>query len=95
LSLAKDCYSMKLDLLTNATVVDDAIRFVSTRSNEKLKLSNNSTEYDKEESNEPDSDQDRDQLEGKQEEEEIDEVTTNDFLNLYFGKSSDFVTYKS
>jgi hypothetical protein len=30
LSLAKDCYSMKLDLLTNATVVDDAIRFVSS-----------------------------------------------------------------
>jgi hypothetical protein len=26
LSLAKDCYSTKLDLLTNATVVDDAIR---------------------------------------------------------------------
>jgi hypothetical protein len=29
LSLAKECYAMKLDLLTNATVVDDAIRFVS------------------------------------------------------------------
>jgi hypothetical protein len=29
LSLAKECYSMELDLLTNATVVDDAIRFVS------------------------------------------------------------------
>src|ERR671933_3094109 len=29
LSLAKECYSMKLDLPTNATVVDDAIRFVS------------------------------------------------------------------
>jgi IS30 family transposase len=28
LSLAKECYSMKLDLLTNATVVDDAIRLV-------------------------------------------------------------------
>jgi hypothetical protein len=28
---------MKLDLLTNATVVDDAIRFVSNRSNHKLK----------------------------------------------------------
>jgi hypothetical protein len=27
--LAKECYSMRLDLLTNATVVDDAIRFVS------------------------------------------------------------------
>ncbi len=32
LSLAKDCYSMKLDLLTNATVVDDAIRFISQNS---------------------------------------------------------------
>ena len=29
LSLAKDCYAMKLELLTNATVVNDAIRFVS------------------------------------------------------------------
>src|SRR5918912_1577510 len=29
LSLAKECYSMKLELLTNATVVDDAMRFVS------------------------------------------------------------------
>jgi predicted transcriptional regulator len=31
LSLAKECYSMKMDLLTNATVVDDAIRFVSSK----------------------------------------------------------------
>jgi predicted transcriptional regulator len=30
LSLAKERYSMKMDLLTNATVVDDAIRFVSS-----------------------------------------------------------------
>src|SRR5438045_6403340 len=37
LSLAKECYSMKMDLLTNATVVDDAIRFVSQTSKEKLK----------------------------------------------------------
>jgi hypothetical protein len=50
LSLAKECYSMKLDLLTNATVVDDAIRFVSDKSKENLK---SSTEGDKEESNEP------------------------------------------
>ena len=28
LSLAKQCNSMKLDLLTNSTVVDDAVRFV-------------------------------------------------------------------
>ena len=30
LALAKDCYAMKLELLTNATVVDDAIRFVAS-----------------------------------------------------------------
>jgi predicted transcriptional regulator len=39
LSLAKECYSMKLDLLTNATVVDGAIRFVSQKSEEKQKSS--------------------------------------------------------
>jgi hypothetical protein len=49
----KECYSMKLDLLTNATVVDDAIRFVSKKSKEKIK-SSSSNEDDKEESKEPD-----------------------------------------
>jgi hypothetical protein len=72
LSLAKECYSMKLDLLTNATVVDDAIRFVS-KTNEKLKLF---SEGDKEESNEPDYDEDKDQLEEEQEE-QIEDITTN------------------
>ena len=38
LSLAKECYSMKLDLLTNATVVDDAIRFETQGHNLKDKL---------------------------------------------------------
>ncbi|MFL6419652.1 MAG: hypothetical protein ACJ71P_09605 [Nitrososphaeraceae archaeon] len=42
--LAKDCYSMKLDLLTNATVVDDAIRFVFDRSKDKLKSLNSGNE---------------------------------------------------
>src|ERR671927_422275 len=48
LSLAKDCYSMKLDLLTNATVVDDAIRFVSQKTKEKTKsiINSNSIEGD-------------------------------------------------
>ena len=31
LSLAKECYSMKLDLITNATVVDDSVRFVTEK----------------------------------------------------------------
>jgi hypothetical protein len=46
---------MKLDLLTNATVVDDAIRFVSSEeSKEKQKLSRKDIEGDKEESKELD-----------------------------------------
>jgi hypothetical protein len=82
LSLAKECYSMKLDLLTNATVVDDAIRFVSSKSKDKENLkssSSNTNEDDKEESNEPDYGEDKDQLEEEQEEEtgETAPTTTN------------------
>ncbi|MFL6424096.1 MAG: hypothetical protein ACJ71R_10955 [Nitrososphaeraceae archaeon] len=47
LSLAKECYSMKLDLLTNATVVDDAIRFVSQKSKDKANIKS-AVEDDKE-----------------------------------------------
>jgi hypothetical protein len=66
LSLAKECYSMRLDLLTNATVVDDAIRFVSSESTEKGKPPlHNSTKYDEH----------GDQLEEEQEE-EVGEITT-------------------
>jgi hypothetical protein len=46
-SLAKECYSMKLDLLTNATVVDDAIRFVSQKidkEGEQVKRSSSSSD---------------------------------------------------
>jgi hypothetical protein len=68
---------MKLDLLTNATVVDDdAIRFVSQQSKKNLE---SASEGDKEESREPDYDEDEDQLEEEQEEEagEIATTTTN------------------
>src|SRR5919201_3593205 len=68
LSLAKECYSMKMDLLTNATVVDDAIRFVAGRFRDKAKSSSsNGNEDEKEESNEPDYDEDKDQLDEEQE----------------------------
>jgi hypothetical protein len=58
LSLAKECYSMKLELLTNATVIDDAIRFVSEKSKAKLKSSSSSSNSneDTKESKEPDYD---------------------------------------
>jgi len=78
LSLAKECYSMKLDLLTNATVVDDAIRFVSEKSKDKKKSLANSNEHEKEESKEPDSDEDKLQQEvGEEQREEIATLTTN------------------
>jgi predicted transcriptional regulator len=75
LSLAKDCYSMKMDLLTNATVVDDAIRFVSQKSKENLKPASSSSDEDENESNGPDYNEDKDQLEEEQEE-EAGEITT-------------------
>jgi hypothetical protein len=66
---------MKLDLLTNATVVEDAIRFVSQQSKEKIK---SSASNDKEESSEPNYDADKDQLGEQQEEEETGETTINE-----------------
>jgi hypothetical protein len=51
LSLAKECYSMKLELLTNATVVDDAIRFVSSNKfKDSLRPSDDNDRVDKEKS---------------------------------------------
>src|SRR5918911_1699142 len=81
LSLVKECHSMELDLFTNATVVDDAIRFVSDRSKDKENLKSsaaiyNDSEHDKEESDEPDHYENGDQLEENQKE-EADETTTN------------------
>jgi hypothetical protein len=74
LSLAKECYSMKLELLTNATVVEDAIRFVSSKSKENLK---SATEGDKEESKEPHYDEDKEQQLEEEQEEETGEMTIN------------------
>jgi hypothetical protein len=62
---------MEMDLLTNATVVDDAIRFVSSNQS-KMTSASSSNEGDKEESKEPDYDEDKDQLE----EEEAGEITS-------------------
>jgi hypothetical protein len=76
LSLAKECYSMKLDLLTNATVVDDAIRFVSEKSKENLRSSTEGDREDREESDEPDYDEDKEQLEKEQEGETTGELAT-------------------
>jgi Trp operon repressor len=75
LSLAKECYSMKLDLLTNATVVDDAIRFVSSNMSKDKERIKSAIEGDREESNEHDYDEDKDQLEEEQEEQQTTKMT--------------------
>lgn len=36
LALAKECYAMKLDLLSSATVIDRAVKFVENHSNQNL-----------------------------------------------------------
>ena len=92
LSLAKECYSMKLDLLTNATVVDDAIRFVSESEKSKDNVreqikssssssSDSSNEDDNKESKEPDYDYDdyeKSDKEGEEkQEQETGQITTN------------------
>jgi hypothetical protein len=89
LSLTKECYSMKMNLLTNATIVDDAIRFVSDKSKGKLKSSSeNINGSGKEESNESDYNEDEeDQIEEKEEKEETGEITTattNNVFESYF-----------
>ena len=63
LSLINDCYKYIMDLTTNGVVITDAIKFVQTNK-EKLMSTENSKE-----SEEPDYNEDRDQLEEKQEEE--------------------------
>jgi hypothetical protein len=85
LSLARACYSMKLDLLTNATVVDDAIRFVSEKSKDKDKEeqvkssyspSDSSGNEDNKESEEPDYDDEKSHKVEEKQEEETGEITT-------------------
>lgn len=47
LKLARDCYSMRLDLLTNSNVINDSIRFIEkSKNNEKENLSNNKENID-------------------------------------------------
>jgi hypothetical protein len=88
LSLAKECYSMKLDLLTNATVVDDAIRFVSSqksKNEEKIESSSNSNEDGDKESRESNyDDEDRDQLEEEKQEEQQTEAILTGTINQVF-----------
>ena len=71
---------MKLDLLTNATVVDDAIRFTK-QSQDKIIIMSKEEEQDDNETKEPDYyDEDKEQLEEEQEK-ETGETTNQVFLS--------------
>ena len=96
LSLAKECYSMKLDLLTNATVVDDAIRFVASKKSkdkeekEQVKRSSSSDnsgneDNDKKESKEPDyhDDENSDKQGEEKQEHETGEITTTTVNTIF------------
>jgi hypothetical protein len=61
-----------MDLTTNGVVITDAIKFIQTN---KEKLTMSSKEDDKE-SKEPDYDEDKDQIEEKKEEPDLDETKT-------------------
>jgi hypothetical protein len=77
LALINDCNKYKMDLTTNGVVITDAIRFIQTN---KEKLTNMSTNEDNDgskESKEPDYDEDKDQLEEKQEVETGEQKTSN------------------
>ena len=74
LSLINDCYKYIMDLTTNGVVITDAIKFVQTN---KEKLMSTKEDDCGKESKEPDYDEDKDQLEEKQEEETGEKETTN------------------
>jgi predicted transcriptional regulator len=70
---------------TNATVIDDAIRFVSSnKTKEELKSASNCRSEDNSESKEPDYDEDKDQLEEEKQEEETGKITSATTNNQIF-----------
>jgi hypothetical protein len=76
LSLINDCYKYILDLTTNSVVITDAIKFVQT-TKEKLTMSSKEDNNGSKESKKPDYDEDKNQLEEKQEDETREQRTTN------------------
>jgi hypothetical protein len=77
LALINDCN--KLDLTTNGVVITDAIKFVQTNKERLTATLSTKEDNNGSESEEPDYNEDKDQLEEKQEEEmgELKEGTTN------------------
>ena len=69
LALINDCNKYKMDLTTNGVVITDAIKFVQTNKEKLMSTKEDKEDSGSKESKEPDYDEDKDQLEEKQEEE--------------------------
>ena len=80
LALINDCNKYKMDLTTNGVVITDAIKFVQTNKEKLLPKK----EDDGKESKEPDYDDDKDQLEEKQEEETGEQIKQETTINQVF-----------
>jgi len=75
---------MKLELLTNATVVDDAMRFVSEQGKEKLKSSSSNANISKEDNQDAKLHNDNDELLKDKDEENGEMMTTTRTTNQVF-----------
>jgi transcription initiation factor TFIIIB Brf1 subunit/transcription initiation factor TFIIB len=82
LALINDCNKYKMDLTTNGVVITDAIKFVQTNK-EKILTMSSKKETSSKVSEEPDYDEDKDQLEEKQEE-ETGELNKEETINQVF-----------
>jgi hypothetical protein len=84
LSLAKECYSMKLELLTNATVIGDAVRFVSShqqKNQQEQQKKNQDQQHQQQESSteeEVEEDEDEDVVEEHEDLDDVEVATTDD-----------------
>ena len=79
LALINDCNKYKMDLTTNGVVITDAITFVQTYKEKLTTIMSTKEEDNGKESEEPDYNEDKDQLEEEQEKEtgEANQETTN------------------
>jgi Ran GTPase-activating protein (RanGAP) involved in mRNA processing and transport len=68
-AIVNDCYKYIMDLTTNGVVITDAIKSVQTNKEKLTTMSISQKDDNSEESEEPDYDEDKDQLEESQEEE--------------------------
>ena len=83
LSLINDCNKYKMDLTTNGVVITDAIKFVQTNKEKLTTMSNKGHNNGRKESEEPDYEDDKDQLE-KEQEEKTGELAEKETTNQVF-----------